>query len=401
MKTVKGFRPDGIFRRFASEALIWVIVVAFWNIWFHPFLMKSSVGLSLVGSWGLLFLVSNILSRLRHSVSRVGSHQQQLRAVGYEIESGTKEIETRAEKIAGRAAVVSESLGITLTKVEELVSMFKKSSSALSELNEMTKKSKALVTEIPKNQVNPDFESLVLISQKAQDVFSSLNEVQVSMSQVRQHSGATQDLAKSLLQNGELIRTILATTQEIALATKMLSFNAAVEAARAGEQGKSFAIVAMEVKSLADRVQDAANEISRIVDTNSELTVQASEKATDTFESVEGALVLIERNSEKMLKLKDATELISHSLAQTITKSMELNQASLEMNHKQIEELPVLHDSLKRAYESASANRSVPKELVPLARGIGQKAKMLQVNCTSAESNGTHSSNNESLENAA
>lgn len=74
------------------------------------------------------------------------------------------------------------------------------------------------------------------------------------------------ELVSSMVNNSSNIQKVLKLIHEIAEQTNMLALNASIEAARAGEYGKSFAVVAQEVRKLAQNVRESANDITKTVD---------------------------------------------------------------------------------------------------------------------------------------
>jgi len=140
-----------------------------------------------------------------------------------------------------------------------------------------------------------------------------------------------QTIAELILELSDFVQSISSTiglVEDIAEQTNLLALNAAVEAARAGEHGKGFAVVASEIRKLADESKQATTKIISLINDiqqTANSTVLATEEGTKEIES---GLELAHIISENIEQLINAMNEISTSMKEIITSSKQINSDS-------------------------------------------------------------------------
>ncbi|MBK5398103.1 methyl-accepting chemotaxis protein [Pseudomonas sp. TH39(2020)] len=199
-------------------------------------------------------LTQNLISERQDELGQLQRAMQSmtlgLRELIGGISDGVTQIASAAEELS--AVTEQTSAGVNSQKVE--------TDQVATAMNEMT----ATVQEVARNAEEAS-EAAVAADQQAREGDKVVGEAIVQIERLAKEVGNSTEAMSHLKRESDKIGSVLDVIKSVAQQTNLLALNAAIEAARAGEAGRGFAVVADEVRSLAQRTQKSTEEIEELI----------------------------------------------------------------------------------------------------------------------------------------
>ena len=303
-------------------------------------------------------LTHNLVSRRQDELGQlqraIQSMTEGLRELIGGISDGVTQIASAAEELS--AVTEQTSAGVNSQKVE--------TDQVATAMNEMT----ATVQEVARNAEEAS-EAALAADQQAREGDKVVGEAIAQIERLAVEVGNSTEAMGHLKRESDKIGSVLDVIKSVAQQTNLLALNAAIEAARAGEAGRGFAVVADEVRSLAQRTQKSTEEIEELIVGLQSGTQQVA-AIMDNSRSLTDSSVELTRRAGGSLESITRTVSAIQSMNQQIAAAAEQQSAVAEEINRSVLNVRDVSEQTSAASEETAASS------VELAR-LGTHLQML------------------------
>nr|WP_281374242.1 methyl-accepting chemotaxis protein [Halobacillus locisalis] len=241
---------------------------------------------------GQLTSTFNNLNRKLESVIHTFKYStESVAAISEENSASTEEVESQASEVREQG----EALQVIAARGERTIREVSQSLLELSSLIQIAQ------GKAEKSQSSSKHSLATTVSGK-----ESVDHVIEKMNEIRNQSLTSKQEVERLNEYSNQITSIVDTLTNIAEQTNLLALNAAIEAARAGEAGKGFAVVADEVRKLAEQSTKEAEEVSQIVRSVTETTNKATLEMDHTATLVDEGVTSVEKAGSALAEIEES-----------------------------------------------------------------------------------------------
>jgi len=263
---------------------------------------------------------------------------------GYIVRSVTRVMAGLAEVshyVASTAGEVSKTSQMQSENSSEMAESAQESSASLEEMKAMSSDTSEMTSEVDR-LMNENIK-------KSGQSLKSLAELTREITQIDSESG----------QMSQIIKTI----DEIAFQTNLLALNATIEAARAGEAGAGFTVVADEVRTLAMRAADAAQNTQQLLDSTATRVRQAAKSVRNINSDFEGIIESATSMGEKSVAMTRASKLLDNGIEQITLTANNIEKISQSV--------------AQGSEESAAASQELSAQAEEMKRFVNELAALV------------------------
>ena len=318
-----------------------------------------------IGQLGIEF--NKMKKSLKELILQVSQAAEQVSASSEELTASAQQSAQASNQVAAEIAQVAQGSEKQLTDVDNTVAVVQQMSAGI-------------------QQVASNAGNVSAVADKAfqagQDGKTTIEQVIAQMDSIGQGTVQVGDAIGKLSASSKQIGEIVGVISAIAAQTNLLALNAAIEAARAGEQGRGFAVVADEVRKLAEQSGDAAKLISSLIDENKQNIELAVEAMQNGNSEVKRGIAVVGSAGDGFAKIASLVQEVSAEVREISAAVEEMASGSEQMveSMNDIEKVSKNTVGETQTVSAATEEQSASmQEIASASQNLAKMAEGLQV----------------------
>lgn len=307
----------------------------------------------------------------------VNQMKENIRTILFKVAEASESVSSRSEELTQSANEVKEGNEQIATTMEEISAGAETQANSASNLSENMNDFAQKVRHSEQNGKE--------IAKKSDDVlgltYEGTNLMQRSVTQMKQIDAIVTeavDKVQGLDKQSDQVSKLVLVIKDIADQTNLLALNAAIEAARAGEHGKGFAVVADEVKKLAEQVTASVKEITKIVTNIQNETDQVVESLNSGYNEVKEGTKQIQTTGKNFQSINNAVLDMVEKISEISSNLMDIADNSNDMNNLIEEIASVSEESAAGVEQAAASAQQTSSSMEEVSNSADELAKLAE-----------------------
>ncbi|WP_409304791.1 methyl-accepting chemotaxis protein [Peribacillus sp. SCS-155] len=268
---------------------------------------------------GMVASLKRLLNSVHQASENVASSSEQLLASAEQTSYATQQVSASIEEMASGAELQLKQVQESAASIQEVskgIQLIAETSSLVSKASEDTNK-KSEIGQI------------------------SLKNAIAQMKEIEKDVDNTSKSIQTLDQRSKEIENIVVAITDISAQTNLLALNAAIEAARAGEHGKGFAVVADEVRKLAEQSSSSAQQIAEIIKSIQNDTVHTVNEMKQVTNNVATGVSVIQETGLVFNEILEATQKVSSQIQEVsaVSDQMSVNALQISASFEEVQSI--------------------------------------------------------------
>ncbi|WP_027179901.1 methyl-accepting chemotaxis protein [Maridesulfovibrio bastinii] len=281
-------------------------------------------------------------------VKAEGAKKEGMLAAAHQIEGVIEKITEIVSEVVDRTENILKSSDFQKQRVAE-------TATAMEEMN-------ATVLEVARNASETN-EGSQHTMQKASEGETVVRDTISAMGLIHDRTTELKEIMGKLEAQSAEIGSVMGVINDIADQTNLLALNAAIEAARAGEAGRGFAVVADEVRKLAEKTIGATDEVEKSINSIQILARENVKGVDETVEAVSGATDLSEKSGQVLSEIVELSRIAADQIRSIATAAEQQSATSEEINRSVAEIDSFAEDNARNSSDAAEGANSLSDQV--------------------------------------